>query len=50
MKEQIRTPDKEGSDEKIAYQADAEFKVLIIRVLTEMIEYGHKGRSEGYTK
>ena len=42
MKEQIKTPEKELSNEKIANISDAEFKTLVIRMLTEMIEYGHK--------
>ena len=42
MKEQIKTPEKELSDKKIANLSDAEFKTLVIRMLTEMIEYGHK--------
>ena len=42
MKEQIKTPEKELSDEEIANLSDAEFKTLIIRMLTEMIVYGHK--------
>ena len=39
MKEQIKTPGKELSDEEIANLSDAEFKTLIIRILTEMAEY-----------
>ena len=42
MKEQIKTPEKEQSDEEIANLSDAEFKTLVIRVLTEMMEYGCK--------
>ena len=42
MKEQIKTPEKEPSDEKIANLSNADFKTLVIRVLTEMVEYGHK--------
>ena len=41
MKEQIKAPKIELSDEKIANLSDAEFKTLVIRVLTEMVEYGH---------
>ena len=52
MREQIKTPEKELSDEEIANISDAEFKSLVIRLLTEMVEYGHKkrGRSGGYAK
>ena len=42
MKEQIKTPEKELSDKKIENLSDAEFKTLVIRMLTEMVEYGHK--------
>ena len=42
MKEQIKTPEKELSVEEIANLSDAEFKTLVIRVLTEMVEYGCK--------
>ena len=39
MKEQIKTPEKEQSHEEIANLSDAGFKTLVIRMLTEMIEY-----------
>ena len=42
MKEQIKTPVKELSDEEIANLSDAEFKTLEIRMLTEMVQYGCK--------
>ena len=42
MKEQIKTPEKDLSDEEIANLSDAEFKTLVIRMLTEIVEYGHK--------
>ena len=42
MKEQIKAPKTELKDEKIAKLSDAEFKTLVIRMLTEMVEYGHK--------
>ena len=42
MKEQIKTPEKELSDEEIANLSDAELKTLVIRMLTDMIEYSHK--------
>ena len=37
IKEQIKTPEKEKSDEEKANLSDAEFKILVIRMLTEMI-------------
>ena len=42
MKEQMKTPEKELSDEEIANLSDAQFKTLVIRMLTEMVEYGQK--------
>ena len=52
MKEQIKAPEKiQLSSEEIASLSDAQFRTLVIRMLTEMIEYKqNKGRSEGYTK
>ena len=47
MKEQIKAPEKiQLSNEEIANFSDAEFKTLIIRMLTEMVEYGHKIEEE----
>ena len=43
MKEQVKTPEKiQLSDEEIANLSDAEFKTLIIRMLTELDEFGCK--------
>ena len=43
MKEQIRAPEKiQQRDEDIANLSDAQFKTLVIRMLTEMVEYGCK--------
>ena len=42
MKEQIKAPKIELSNEKIANLSDAEFKTVIVRMLTEMVEYDHK--------
>ena len=42
MNEQIKIPEKELSNEEIANLSDAEFKTLVIRMLTEMVEYGRK--------
>ena len=52
MKEQIKTPVKELNDEEIANLSDAEFKTLVIRMVSEMTEYRYKnrGRSESYAK
>ena len=46
MKGEIKTPEKELSDEEVANLSDAEFKTLVIRMLTEMVEYGHKIKKE----
>ena len=46
MKEQIKTPEKEPRDEDIDSFSDADFKTLVIRMLTEMIDYGHKIEEE----
>ena len=50
MKEQIKTPGKELSDKKIGNLSDAEFKTLVIRMLTEMIEYRHGRKTEEEVK
>ena len=43
MKEQIKATEKiQLNNEEIANLSDAQFKPLVIRVLTEMVEYGHK--------
>ena len=43
MKEQIKGPEKiQLSNEEIANRSVAEFKTLVIRMLTEMIVYGRK--------
>ena len=38
MKEQIKTPEKELSEEEIDNLSDAQFKTLVIRMLTELIK------------
>ena len=42
MKEQIKVPKLELSDEEIANLSEAEFKTLVMRMLTEMVECGCK--------
>ena len=43
MKEQIKAPEKiQLSDEEKANLSDTQFKTLVIRMLTELVEYGHK--------
>ena len=47
IKEQIKAPEKILlSDEEIANLSDAEFKILVIRMLTEMVKYGPKLRGK----
>ena len=46
MKEQIKTPEKKLSKKEIDNLSDAEFKTLIIRILTELIELGRKMKEE----
>ena len=40
MKEQSKTSGKELSDEEIVNLSDGEFKTLVIKMLTELIELG----------
>ena len=43
MKEQIKAPEKiQLSDKEVAKLSDAQFKTLVIRMLTELVEFGHK--------
>ena len=42
MKEEIKVPKIELSNEEIANLSDAEFKILVIWMLTEMVEYGRE--------
>ena len=43
MKEQIKAPEKiQLSEEEIANLSDTQFKTLVIRMLTELVEFGHK--------
>ena len=46
MKEQIKAQKVELSDEKIVNLSDAQFKTLVIRMLTETIEYSCKIKKE----
>ena len=43
MKEQLKAPEKiQLSDEEIASLSDAQFKTVVIRMLTELAEFGRK--------
>ena len=42
-KEQLKAPEKiQLSEEEIANLSHAQFKTLVIRMLTELVEFGHK--------
>ena len=43
MKEQIKAPEKiQLTDKDIDNLSDAQFKTLVIRMLKELVEFGHK--------
>ena len=43
MKEEIKAPEKiQLSNKELANLSDAQFKTLLIRMLTELVEFGHK--------
>ena len=43
MTEHFKAPEKiQISNEEIANLSDAQFKTLVIRMLTELVEYGYK--------
>ena len=43
MTEHFKAPEKiQLSEEEIANLSDAQFKTLVISLLTEMVKYGHK--------
>ena len=46
MKEQMKTPEKELSNKEIGSLSDAEFKTLVIRMLTELMELSRKMRED----
>ena len=46
MKEQIKDPKIELSNEEITNLTDAVFNALVIRMLTEMVAYGRKIEEE----
>ena len=47
MTEHFKAPEIiQLSDEEIANLSDAQFKTLIIRMLTELVKYGHKAEEE----
>ena len=53
MKEQFKSPEIiQISSEQVANLSDAQFKTLVIRMLTELVEFGWKldEKNEGYAK
>ena len=52
MKEQNKSPEKELNETEVTNLSDAELKTLVIRMLTEEVEYFRKieEKSEGYAK
>ena len=46
MKEQITAPRIEVCNEEIAKLSDTQFKALLMKMLTEMIEYDAKSRKK----
>ena len=42
MKEQSKASERELSNEEIANLSDGEFKALVIKMLTELTEFGWK--------
>ena len=53
MTEHFKAPEKiQLSDEEIANLSDAQFKTLVIKTLTELVEFVQKldEKNEGYTK
>ena len=53
MTEHFKAPEKiQLSNEEIANLSDAQFKTLVIRMLTELVEFGRKldEKNEGYAE
>ena len=53
MTEHFKAPEKiQQSEEEIANLSDAQFKILVIKKLTELVEFGHKldEKNEAYAK
>ena len=48
IKEQIKVPEhvQLSDDEELADLSDAEFKTMVSKILTELVEYGHKIQEE----
>ena len=46
MEEQNKFPEKELNEMEISNLSDAEFKTSVIRMLKELVDYGHKIEEE----
>ena len=46
MKEQSKTPEGELSDEEMVNLCDGEFKALVIKIITELIDLGCKMKQQ----
>ena len=46
MKEQSKSPEKELNNEEIVNLTNVEFETLVIKLLTELIELGHKMKEQ----
>ena len=46
MKQQTKTSERDLSEEEIANLSDGEFKALVIKMLTELIELGKKMKKQ----
>ena len=46
INKQIKAPEKELSDKEIDNLSDAEFKALVIKMLTELIDLGCKMKEQ----
>ena len=46
MKEQSKTPERELNNEEITNLSDGEFKALVIKMLTELIELSRKMKEQ----
>ena len=46
MKEQSKTSERELSEKEISNLSDGEFKALVIKMLTELIELGQKMKKQ----
>ena len=50
VKEQSKASGRELNDEEIAKLSDGEFKVLVIKMLTELIKLGQKMKKQSIPK